>query len=105
MIKTHFGKRCIERGIESVNGDDLGIEIYKHVSGQVKSSRIERVGVYSGSVFYRFVLNEGSFYTPIAPSGWPTTVYTQEMFRRQRRKRKHISKARSHKDYRGERRP
>ena len=101
--KTHFAKRCIDRGITTVAGDKLGIEIHDHVTGRSKSIRVDRVGEYSGSLFYRFIVREGVFFAPVSETGWPYTVYTREMFRKRRMSKKHKKLARSHKDYRGAR--
>lgn len=101
--KTHFGKRCTEYGITSVNGDKLGIKIHHHVIGKKKSDAVERVGVYKTSLFYRFIVDEGVFFCPISKTGWPYTVYTRDMFRKQRKAKKHRRRAMSRKNYRGAR--
>ena len=80
MAKTHFGQRCKERGIASIEGDFLGKAIQYAI--ETESEKVEFVmGLSSGNKIFRFQIAEGRFYAIVSPFGRPITLYTQEMMR------------------------
>ncbi len=87
--KTHFGQRCKERGIHSVDGDELGRTLRKAIM-EGRDDLVEKVfPLNEATTLWRFRVSEGVFYTPVGNEGlWPRTVMTQEQIKRYRDNRK-----------------
>lgn len=90
---THFQDRCKTRGITSVDTKQLAEELYRAIIAG-DESRAERVMKIEGSTYWRFKVPEGIFYTVTdEKTNWPKTVFTQDMIRaiklrRKKRRRK-----------------
>jgi hypothetical protein len=93
--QTHFGQRAQGRGITSVPGDVLRAAVRWAVRAD-HSEFVQHVFTQSpGKDFWRFRVDEGFFYALIGVECSPVTVYTADMIRLERERRKRNRRTRS----------
>lgn len=93
--QSHFGQRAQARGITSVPGDVLHWVIRWAVCAG-RADFVEFVFSHdNGKKFYRFRVDEGMFYALIGQGCSPVTVYTAQMIRQERARRKRCRRFRS----------
>ena len=95
--RSHFARRCLERGIRSVPGDVLAAAIRAAVLAGDESKAEFVKHVDERADLYRFRVAEGVFYALVGRDAerWPRTVYTQRMKRKMDRALKSQKKRRS----------